>query len=109
MSALLEVRDLRVEFETSAGVGRAVNGIDLAVDHGQMLGMVGESGSGKSVIALALMSLVPPPGRIASGSVQYRGRDLLREPERVLQRIGGREIGLVVQNAKSALNPLRPI
>lgn len=99
MPALLEVRDLRVEFATSAGVGRAVNGIDLAVDHGQMLGMVGESGSGKSVIALALMNLVPPPGRIPSGSVQYRGRDLLREPERVLQGIRGREIGLVVQNA----------
>ena len=106
MSPLLDVRDLRVEFETSEGVGKAVNGVDLSVDEGQVLGIVGESGSGKSSIAMALVNLVALPGRIASGSVRYRDRDLLQETEGSLQRIRGREIGLVVQNAKSALNPL---
>jgi oligopeptide/dipeptide ABC transporter ATP-binding protein len=106
MSPLLDVRDLRVEFETSGGVGRAVNGVDLDIDEGQMLGIVGESGSGKSSIALALVNLVDRPGRISAGCVRYRGRDLLQESENVLQKVRGREIGLIVQNAKSALNPL---
>jgi oligopeptide/dipeptide ABC transporter ATP-binding protein len=106
---LLEARDLRVEFHTSEGTGRALNGVDIAVSEGQVLGIVGESGSGKSSIAMALVNLVPRPGRIVSGSVLYRNKDLLRESERSLQRIRGREIGLVVQNAKSALNPLLPV
>ena len=109
MSVLLDVRDLRIEFHTSEGIGRAVNGIDLSVDERQIMGIVGESGSGKSVIASGLVNLVNPPGKIVSGTVMYRGRDLLREPDRSLQRIRGREIGLIVQNAKSALNPLIPI
>ena len=106
MTALLDVRDLRVEFATSEGIGRALNGVDLSVNEGQVLGIVGESGSGKSAIALSLVNLVARPGRIVSGSVLYRGQDLLQMPERALQQIRGREIGLVVQNAKSALNPL---
>ena len=78
----------------------------LSVEEGQVLGIVGESGSGKSAIAMALVNLVARPGKIVSGSVRYRDRDLLRESERTLQLICGREIGLIVQNAKSALNPL---
>ena len=70
--------------------------------------MVGESGAGKSTIAMALVNL-GIPGRIVSGSVRYKDRDLLRETDRSLQKIRGREIGLMVQNAKSALNPLVPI
>ncbi len=106
MGALLDVRDLRVEFHTSEGVGRALNGVDLSINEGQVLGIVGESGSGKSAIALALVNLIARPGRIVSGSVKYRDRDLLRESEQSLQQIRGREIGLIVQNPKSALNPL---
>jgi oligopeptide/dipeptide ABC transporter ATP-binding protein len=109
MAPLLEVRDLSVEFETGAGIGRAVYGVDLDLEEGRMLGIVGESGSGKSSIALALVNLAARPGRITSGSVRYRDRDLLREPESALQQIRGREIGLIVQNAKSALNPLLTI
>ena len=82
MAALLDVRDLRVEFRTAEGVGRAVNGIDLSVAERQIIGIVGESGSGKSVIAAALVNLVGSPGRIVSGTVEYNGRDLRREPER---------------------------
>ncbi len=106
MGALLEVRDLRVEFPTSEGVGRALNGVDLSLSEGRVLGIVGESGSGKSAVAMALVNLVTRPGRIVSGTVNYRGRDLLCESERSLQQIRGREIGLIVQNPKSALNPL---
>jgi oligopeptide/dipeptide ABC transporter ATP-binding protein len=109
LGALLDVRGLRVEFHTSEGVGRALNGVDLTVSEGQVLGIVGESGSGKSAIAMALVNLIGRPGRIVAGSVRYRERDLLLENERSLQQIRGREIGLVVQNAKSALNPLLTI
>ena len=109
MGPLLDVRDLRVEFHTSEGVGRALNGVDLTVSEGQVLGIVGESGSGKSALAMALVNLIARPGRIVAGSVRYRERDLLLENERSLQRIRGREIGLVVQNPKSALNPLLTI
>jgi peptide/nickel transport system ATP-binding protein len=106
MPPLLDVRDLRVEYATSTGIGRAVNGVDFDLHEGHMLGIVGESGSGKSSIALALVNLAARPGRIAAGSVRYRDRDLLQESEHKLQQIRGREIGLIVQNAKSALNPL---
>lgn len=106
MPALLQASNLRVEFRTSEGTNVALNHIDLSINEGQVLGIVGESGSGKSVVAKTLVNLVPPPGRIVSGSVLYEGRDLLRESERALRRIRGRQIGLIVQNAKSSLNPL---
>jgi oligopeptide/dipeptide ABC transporter ATP-binding protein len=106
VAALLNVRNLGVEYVASEGVGAALSGVDLTVEEGQLLGVVGESGSGKSSIAMALVNLVPRPGRIASGSVWYKDADLLQQSERTLQKIRGREIGLVVQNAKSALNPL---
>ena len=93
---LLNARDLRVEYETSEGVGAALSGVDVAVEEGQLLGVVGESGSGKSSFAMALVNLVPRPGRIASGSVFYKDLDLLQQSERTLQKIRGREIGLVV-------------
>src|SRR5207245_1981098 len=97
---------LRVEFPTVEGIGRAVNGVDLDVDEQHIIGIVGESGSGKSVIGSALVNLVSRPGRIVSGSVKYRGNDLLRQPDSALQQIRGREVGLIIQNAKAALNPL---
>ena len=109
VSALLDVRDLRVEFTTSSGVGKTVNGVDFSLGKGEILGIVGESGAGKSTIAMALVNLIGIPGRIVSGSVRYNDRDLLRETDRSLQKIRGREIGLIVQNSKSALNPLVPI
>lgn len=89
MGALLDARGLRVEYETSEGVGTALSGVDLTVDEGQLLGVVGESGSGKSSVAMALVNLVPRPGRIASGSVHYRDMDLLQQSERTLQKIRG--------------------
>jgi len=115
MSALLEVRDLRVEFATDAGVVPAVDGISFAVDAGETLVIVGESGSGKSVTSLAIMGLVPrPPGRIAGGTMMFRGRDgrvrdLAQTSATEMQRLRGAEIAMIFQEPMSALNPVYTI
>jgi len=112
---LLRVRDLVVEFDGLGGRGgpvgtvRAVDGVSFDVAEGGTLGLVGESGCGKSVTALALLALAPPGGRIAAGSVELRGRDLLRLPEPELQKIRGAELALVFQEPASALNPVYPV
>ncbi|WP_018260662.1 ABC transporter ATP-binding protein [Methylobacterium sp. WSM2598] len=103
---LLDVRDLRVTFETESGTVHAVNGVSYALNEGETLGVVGESGSGKSVHVLAMLGLIPrPPGRIVGGQVLFRGSDLLALPERELRKIRGREIGFVFQDPMSSLNP----
>ncbi|MFO1035295.1 MAG: ABC transporter ATP-binding protein [Geminicoccaceae bacterium] len=99
---LLEATGLTVDFP---GRLRAVDRLDLRVDRGEILAIVGESGSGKSVSALALMRLVPAPGRIVAGNVQLDGRDLLQLPEQELAAVRGRRIGLILQNPRAALNP----
>ena len=106
MPPLLEVTDLSTHFPGAAGEVRAVDGISLHVDEGETLGLVGESGCGKSVFALSLLRLVPPPGRIVSGRVLLRGRDILTLPERAMRRVRGREIALVFQEPATALNPV---
>ena len=75
--ALLEVRDLHVEFATSSGAARAVNGVSFTLQQGMRLGLVGESGSGKSTAVLALMQLIKTPGRISGGQALLSGDDLL--------------------------------
>ena len=103
---LLDVRDLRVAFDTEGGVVHAVNGVSYTLHEGETLGVVGESGSGKSVHVLAMLGLIPrPPGRIVGGQVLFRGRDLLALPERHLRRVRGAEIGFVFQDPMSSLNP----
>jgi peptide/nickel transport system ATP-binding protein len=106
---LLRVRDLRVEFDGPDEPVRAVDGASFEIEPGGALGLVGESGCGKSLTALALLALAPPGGRIASGSVELRGRDLLRLPEPELQKIRGAELALVFQEPASALNPVFPV
>jgi peptide/nickel transport system ATP-binding protein len=103
---LLEVTDLSTHFPGAAGVVRAVDRISFRVDEGETLGLVGESGCGKSVLALSLLRLVPPPGRIVSGRVRLRGRDILTLPERGMRRVRGRDIALVFQEPSTALNPV---
>ena len=102
--ALLEVRDLRVGFDTPAGEVQAVRGLDFALDAGQTLGIVGESGSGKSQTALALLGLQPRRARL-SGSIRFEGQELLGAGEDMLNRVRGRRIGLVFQDAMTSLNP----
>ena len=103
---LLEIEDLRVEFATSEGTVRAVEGVSFAVREGETLGLVGESGCGKSVTALAVLRLITPPGRIAGGRIRYRGRDLLTLAEREIRRVRGKEIALIFQEPTAALNPV---
>jgi oligopeptide/dipeptide ABC transporter ATP-binding protein len=103
---LLEVENLRTHFFTRAGVVRAVDGVDFAVEKGRTLGIVGESGCGKSVTALSIMRLLPtPPARIVSGSIRFDGRELTALSERELEDVRGRQIGMVFQDPMTALNP----
>src|SRR5688500_13153371 len=105
MSVLLSVRDLRVEFATSAGTVTAVDGASFDVAPGETVALLGESGSGKSVTAQAVMGIVPrPAGRVTAGSVEYDGRDLL-EPG-TAKGLRGREIAMVFQDPLSSLNPV---
>jgi oligopeptide/dipeptide ABC transporter ATP-binding protein len=107
---LLEVRSLRTEFQTDAGVVHAVRDVSFTVSPGEVLGIVGESGSGKSVTMLSVMGLIPsPPGQIVGGEVLFEGRDLLRLPADALRRVRGSEIGMIFQEPLSSLNPVLTI
>lgn len=104
---LLKVRGLRTYFFTETGVARAVDGVDLDIGKGEVVGLVGESGSGKSVTALSVLRLIPdPPGRIVSGSITYKGRDLLKLPLEEIRNIRGKEISMVFQEPMTSLNPV---
>ncbi len=106
---MLSVRGLHTSFSTSEGVVRAVDGVSFEIDAGEVVGVVGESGSGKSVLAMSLLGLVARPGRIASGQVLWKGRDLVRASQRELRAIRGREIGVVFQDPMSSLNPVQTV
>src|SRR6188768_1325635 len=96
--ALLEVRDLTVEFSTRRGVVKAVQHIDIAVAKGETLAIVGESGSGKSVTSYAVMRILDRAGRIAEGSVTFSGIDVRKAGEREMRNLRGREISMIFQN-----------
>ena len=105
--ALLEIRGLKTHFRTDDGWLHAVDGVDLSVESGETVCVVGESGSGKSVTAMSILKLVPmPPGRIVAGQVLWDGRDLVPLPPAEMQRLRGREIGVVFQEPMTALNPV---
>jgi len=106
---VLEVRDLEVTFAGGRGVARVVDGVSFDLVPGRTLGLVGESGCGKSVTALALLGLVPPPGRIAGGAVRLAGRDLLFLSEDELDAVRGRRLAMVFQEPMTALNPAFPV
>jgi oligopeptide/dipeptide ABC transporter ATP-binding protein len=108
--ALLSVRDLTVDFATDDGTITAVDGISFDLGAGEILAVVGESGCGKSATALALLRLVAnPPGRIASGSVCFRGRDILQASEEELCEIRGNRIAMIFQEPMTSLNPVLTI
>jgi peptide/nickel transport system ATP-binding protein len=106
---VLEVRDLAVEFPGHREAIRPVRGVSFALHRRQRLGIVGESGAGKSLTALALMRLLPPPGRIAAGRVLLAGRDLVPIREREMARVRGGRIALVYQDPMSSLNPVHTV
>lgn len=101
MSLLLEVRNLAVDF----GGLRAVDGVDLSIEAGEVLGIVGESGSGKSVAMLALLGLVDAPGKVSADALRFDGRDLLHMNAHERRRIIGRDIAIVFQDALASLDP----
>ncbi|MDA1099427.1 MAG: ABC transporter ATP-binding protein [Proteobacteria bacterium] len=110
MTRLLEIEDLRVQFFTSEGTVRAVDGITYNVEAGETVAIVGESGSGKSVSALAILRLIPdPPGRIMGGKINFAGEDLLQLDEDGIRRVRGRDIGMVFQEPMTSLNPVLSI
>ena len=105
----LEVRDLRTQFFTDAGVVRAVDGVSFTVGAGEALGIVGESGSGKSVTALSLMRLLEEPSRIVGGEIVFQGRDVLKASEEELRTLRGDRMAMVFQDPMTSLNPVLKI
>jgi peptide/nickel transport system ATP-binding protein len=103
---ILEVRDLRVEFPTRRGTLRALDGVSLEIDEGEILGVVGESGAGKSMTGMAVIGLLEPPGRIAGGEVRLEGRRIDDLPHEEMRKVRGRKIGVIFQDPLTSLNPL---
>jgi oligopeptide/dipeptide ABC transporter ATP-binding protein len=103
---ILEIKSLKTQFFTEAGIVRAVDGIDLKVKRGEVLGIVGESGCGKSVTSLSIMRLIGKPGRIVGGEIFFDDKDLLTLPESKLEDIRGNRISMIFQQPQSCLNPV---
>ena len=107
MAKLLQVNNLRTTFSTSGGLVRAVDGVSWDIDEGETVALVGESGCGKSVSALSIMRLIAPPaGRIESGEILFKGRDLLKLSEDQMREVRGSEIAMVFQEPMTSLNPV---
>ncbi len=106
---LLDVRDLTVEFATRRGIVKAVQQVDISVAKGETLGIVGESGSGKSVTSYAVMRILDRAGRIAEGSVMFSGVDVKAATEAQMRDLRGREVSMIFQNPRAALNPIRKV
>lgn len=103
---LLSVKDLHTSFYTSAGEVRAVNGISFNLDEGKVLGIVGESGSGKSVSAYSVLQILTNPGRIVSGSIKFKGQELVGAGEDTMCQIRGNKISIIFQDPMTSLNPV---
>jgi peptide/nickel transport system ATP-binding protein len=106
---LLDVHDLTVEFATRRGIVKAVQHVNISVAKGETLGIVGESGSGKSVTSYAVMRILDRAGRIAEGSVMFSGIDVKTASEDQMRDLRGREISMIFQNPRAALNPIRKV
>src|SRR6202171_4992986 len=106
---LLDVNDLTVEFATRRGLVKAVQHVNITVAKGETLGIVGESGSGKSVTSYAVMRILDRAGRIAEGSVMFSGTDVKSASEAEMRDLRGREISMIFQNPRAALNPIRKV
>jgi peptide/nickel transport system ATP-binding protein len=105
-SSTLEIRELRTQFGTRAGIINAVDRVSLTVPRGKILGLVGESGSGKSVTGFSIMRLIDPPGKITGGSILFQGRDLLQASEEEMRQLRGNRIAMVFQDPMMTLNPV---
>jgi peptide/nickel transport system ATP-binding protein len=104
---LLDIRGLKTHFKTDDGMVRAVDGVDIAIDRGETVGVVGESGCGKTVTAMTVMKLIQmPPGKIVAGSVMWQGRDLVPLPADEMRQIRSKEIAIIFQEPMTSLNPV---
>ena len=104
---LLNIKDLSVHFDLKGqGVLHAVDGIDLDIQQGEILGLVGESGCGKTVTTLSLLRLIDPPGHISNGQLNWEGKDLLNLNHKEMRQVRGKEIAMIFQNPQSSMNPL---
>jgi peptide/nickel transport system ATP-binding protein len=106
---LLEVRDFGLEFRTRGGTVRALEGINLKLHKGEIVGLVGESGSGKSVLSYAMLGISDRAARVTGGRAVFGGLDLLQADESTLADLRGREISMIFQSPRTALNPIRPV
>ena len=110
MKRILNIEDLHVSFDTYAGEVKAVRGVSLHVDEGEVLAIVGESGCGKSVTAQTVMRLNPePPARIPAGSIDLCGHDIVHASERQLRSIRGKDVSMIFQDPMTSLNPTMPV
>jgi peptide/nickel transport system ATP-binding protein len=106
---VLDIRDLNVDYVTDRGVVRAVDNVSLEVAKGEFLGIVGESGCGKSTLLFAIARLLSPPAEIASGSVRFKGTDMVSMSDKELRHVRWRDYSVVMQSAMNALNPVMTI
>jgi peptide/nickel transport system ATP-binding protein len=106
---ILQVRDLKVSFRTEQGMVRAIDGVSFDVNEGEVLGIAGESGSGKTVTLLAVMGLITDPNAVITGSIKYRGRELVGLRQAEMRHLRGREIAMIFQDPMTALTPVYTI
>jgi oligopeptide/dipeptide ABC transporter ATP-binding protein len=106
MEDLLDVRDLRTQFPTRAGLVKSVDGVSFKIGEGELLGLVGESGCGKSITALSIMGLISQPGRIAGGSITFKGEELTTASPARMREIRGNDIAMIFQDPMTSLNPV---
>lgn len=106
MDCLLGIRGLRTHFDTAGGLVKVVDGLDLDIQAGTILGLVGESGSGKTVTAYSVLRLIRPPGRIVGGEILFEGRNLLALSESEMRKVRGAEISMIFQDPRGFLDPV---
>jgi len=109
MSALLDIENLSIEFRTRSGTVRALEHVNLQLAAGETVGLVGESGSGKSVLSFAAMGIQDPAARITAGTMRFDGQDLLAKDGAAMKALRGRQMAMIFQNPRVALNPIRQV
>ena len=108
MAPVLDIKDLSTHIKLTSSVVQAVGNVDMQIEAGETLGIVGESGSGKSAASMAIMGLLPRSAQV-TGSIRFRGRELLSLSDQEMRPIRGREIAVIFQDALASLNPMATV